>query len=97
MLDQPCASVVIPCLNEAFHIGACLDALANQEGVESGFEVLVVDGGSNDGTRDILDQRAATEPWLRVLDNPDRITPIAMNQGIAGSTVGRCDHFGSPR
>ena len=85
MLDQPCASVVIPCLNEAFHIGACLDALANQEGVESGFEVLVVDGGSNDGTRDILDQRAATEPWLRVLDNPDRITPIAMNQGIAAA------------
>lgn len=83
MSNQPCASVVIPCLNEAAHIGACLDALAHQEGAEVGFEVLVVDGGSDDGTREILDRRVAVEPWLRVLENPDRITPIAMNKGIA--------------
>lgn len=85
MLDQPCASVVIPCLNEAAHIGACLDALAHQDGIEKGFEVLVVDGGSDDGTREILNERAAGEDWLRVLDNPDRITPIAMNTGIAAA------------
>jgi len=85
MLDQPCASVVIPCLNEAAHIRACLDALAHQEGIERRFEVLVVDGGSDDGTREILDERAAREDWLRVLDNPDRITPIAMNKGIAAA------------
>ncbi len=82
MSDQPYASVVIPCLNEAAHIGACLDALASQQGAEPGFEVLVVDGGSDDGTREILGRRTETDRWLRVLDNPERITPVAMNMGI---------------
>ena len=82
MSDRPCASVVIPCLNEAAHIEACLDSLAIQNGVESGFEVLVVDGGSKDGTLEILKRRALADSGLRVLDNPDRITPVAMNMGI---------------
>lgn len=82
MSDRPCASVVIPCLNEAAHIEACLDSLAIQNGVESGFEVLVVDGGSKDGTLEILKRRALADSGLHVLDNPDRITPVAMNMGI---------------
>ncbi|MAC17314.1 MAG: hypothetical protein CMC97_03350, partial [Flavobacteriales bacterium] len=59
MPDDPCASVVIPCLNEAAHIGSCLDALAGQQSLPGPLEVLVVDGGSTDGTRDILEGRAA--------------------------------------
>ncbi len=86
MSECPCASVVIPCLNEAAHIGACLDALSAQEGLDGAPEVFVVDGGSDDGTRDILDARRAQAPWLHVLDNPERITPIAMNKGIAAAT-----------
>ena len=82
MSDRPCASVVIPCFNEATHIGACLDALGAQVGLDRPFEVLVVDGGSDDGTRDILERRSAQADWVRMLDNPDRVTPIAMNTGI---------------
>jgi glycosyltransferase involved in cell wall biosynthesis len=78
--------VVIPCLNEAVHIGPCLDSLTGQEGLVEPVEVLVVDGGSTDGTRAILDARCAEDRWLRVLDNPDRITPIAMNKGISAAT-----------
>ena len=75
MSEPPCASVVIPCLNEVRHIGPCLDALDAQEGV-SGLEVLVVDGGSDDGTRGRLDSlqpdglpcasstiRSGSRPW----------------------------------
>ena len=83
MSHAPCVSVVIPCLNEADHIGSCLDALAGQVQLPAPLEVLVVDGGSNDGTRDILTARAAEADWLRVLDNPQRITPVAMNLGVA--------------
>ncbi|MAC17523.1 MAG: hypothetical protein CMC97_04425 [Flavobacteriales bacterium] len=82
MPDDPCASVVIPCLNEAAHIGSCLDALAGQQSLPGPLEVLVVDGGSTDGTRDILEGRAAQAVWLQMLDNPQRITPVAMNRGI---------------
>jgi rSAM/selenodomain-associated transferase 2 len=41
-------SIVIPALNEAGEIGACLQALAPLRG--RGHEVIVADGGSDDGT-----------------------------------------------
>jgi rSAM/selenodomain-associated transferase 2 len=41
-------SVVVPCFNEASGIGACLAALAPLRA--NGHEVIVVDGGSTDGT-----------------------------------------------
>ena len=47
MSEPPCASVVIPCLNEVRHIGPCLDALEGQTGLSGRLEVLVVDGGED--------------------------------------------------
>ena len=47
-----------------------------------GMEVLVVDGMSTDGTRQILNGWAKRQPNLRVLDNPKQIVPTAMNIGI---------------
>lgn len=82
MSDSPCASVVIPCLNEVDHIGACLDALDAQQGLTHPVEVFVVDGGSEDGTRDVLSQRSNGRAVVTVIDNPERITPVAMNLGI---------------
>ncbi len=37
---------------------------------------------SDDGTRDVLRELAGGDPELRVLDNPARITPAALNRGI---------------
>ena len=82
MSEPPCASVVIPCLNEVRHIGPCLDALDAQTGLSGRLEVLVVDGGSDDGTRELLDSLQPECIDLRVIDNPQRITPVAMNLGI---------------
>ena len=83
-------SVVIPCLNEAAYIDATLQALATQEDPGEPFEVVVADGGSTDGTRELLNAWEARDPRFRVVDNPDRITPVAMNLGIRaahGETV----------
>ena len=82
MSEPPCASVVIPCLNEVRHIGPCLDALDAQTGLSGRLEVLVVDGGSDDGTRELLDSLQPECIDLRVIHNPQRITPVAMNLGI---------------
>ena len=82
MSGSPCASVVIPCLNEVHFIGPCLEALDAQVGLSGRLEVLVVDGGSDDGTRELLASLRPERIDLRVIDNPKRITPVAMNLGI---------------
>jgi glycosyltransferase involved in cell wall biosynthesis len=74
--------VIIPCRNEARHIEACLRDVLAFESPPEGFEVLVVDGMSEDGTREILAAIGARDPRVRVLDNPFRTTPHALNIGI---------------
>jgi len=66
-------SIVIPAYNERATIGALLDRVASAalpEGVER--EVLVVDDGSTDGTRELLREIAARgEPPFRLLEQPE--------------------------
>lgn len=75
-------SVIIPCRNERKHIEVCVRSLLRQDPPPGGLEVLVVDGLSEDGTRDILENLAKEHPELRIVDNPRRVTPCAMNAGI---------------
>lgn len=75
-------SVVIPCRNERQHIESCVRSILSQERPPGGMEVIVVDGLSDDGTREILESMAKKHPELRVVDNPHRLTPCAMNTGI---------------
>lgn len=70
-------TIAIPVLDEEAHIGACLDAVASQTYPEV-VEVLVVDGGSSDRTREL----AAAYPGVRVLDNPDRIQASGLNVAL---------------
>ena len=78
-------SVVIPCFNEQHHIEACVRSILSQDRPSGGFELIVADGLSNDGTREILKRLASEHSELRVVDNPRRITPCAMNVGIQES------------
>lgn len=76
------ASVIIPCRNEAQFIDRCLESVFAFDPVPGGYEVLIVDGRSDDGTRDRLSDWSLRQPNMRVLDNPDRIVPTGMNIGI---------------
>jgi glycosyltransferase involved in cell wall biosynthesis len=75
-------TAVVPCLNEARYIGQCLDSLVACDYPKDRLEVLVCDGMSDDGTRAIVTQYVARYPFIRLVDNPRRITPCAMNAGI---------------
>jgi len=83
----PLVSIIIPERNEAAYIGACLDAVLAQDYPPAQLEALVVDGMSNDGTRDILQQVIVAHPQrrIRLLDNPRRIVPTALNIGLAAA------------
>ena len=60
------AAVLLPTLNERGFIRDCLESLVHQQGCEID-EILVLDGGSTDGTRDIVD---AAGPPVRLVPNP---------------------------
>ena len=52
----PKISVIIPCRNEEKFIGKCLDSILNQDYPKEKMEVLVVDGMSEDRTREIIEK-----------------------------------------
>ena len=93
--DPPKVSVVIPCRNERPYIREVIDSVLNSEQPDGGMEIIVVDGKSDDGTREILEAlQAQHASRLRVLDNPKRITPCALNLGVRaarGSVIVRLD------
>jgi glycosyltransferase involved in cell wall biosynthesis len=79
---NPKLSVVIPCRNEIGFIERCLRSVFAAEQIRGGSEVIVVDGMSEDGTREILSSFQKMHHNLIVLNNPRRTVPSAMNIGI---------------
>lgn len=79
-------SVIIPCYNEERFIGKALENLADQYTPED-YEIIVVDGISVDRTRQIIGAFRQSHPELsiRVVDNPARNIPRALNLGIAAA------------
>jgi succinoglycan biosynthesis protein ExoA len=81
----PFVSIIIPCRNEAQHIEQCLSGILAQDYPSDRMEVIVADGMSDDGTRDILSAIAARDARVRVVDNPKRVTPAGLNAAIKAS------------
>jgi glycosyltransferase involved in cell wall biosynthesis len=79
---DPAVSIVIPVRSEARFLDRCLRSIFAADPVPGGMEVVLVDGMSEDGSRQILAEWTRRQPNLRVLDNPQRIVPTAMNIGI---------------
>ncbi len=77
------ATVIMPVRNEGSHMRVSLEGVLSQDASPDSFEVLVVDGMSTDETRDVVREVMTRHPNVRLLDNPGRIVPTAMNVGIA--------------
>ena len=71
--------VVIPCLNEEASIAGVINT-ALRESDKINLLIVVADGGSSDGTRNIVRQLATTTPNVRLMDNPARIQSAGVNR-----------------
>jgi cellulose synthase/poly-beta-1,6-N-acetylglucosamine synthase-like glycosyltransferase len=105
-MSLPPVTVIMPVRNAANYIGRSLQGLLSQDYPLHRVEVLVVDGMSEDSTRDIVAQLASAlhdtkeenglnqNISIRLLDNPDRVVPAALNIGLEharGEVIFRLD------
>ena len=75
-------SIIIPCRNEENYIGKCLDSLIDNDYPKDLIEIFIIDGMSEDNTREIVKKYTKQYFFIKLVDNPKMITPIAMNIGI---------------
>ncbi|MCF3178668.1 glycosyltransferase [Streptomyces polychromogenes] len=75
----PAVSAVVPAHNEEATIAACVRALL--DGGCPGIDIVVVDDGSTDGTATAA--RSVVDPRVRVVSQPNRGKPAALNAGVA--------------
>ena len=90
----PFVSVIVPCRNEAAFLGACLDSILRSDYPPLRMEVLVADGASEDGSLKLIEYYVAKDTRVRRIDNPERVTPVALNRAILaarGEIVMRLD------
>jgi succinoglycan biosynthesis protein ExoA len=91
---NPRVSIIMPVRNEASHIERSLAAVFAQDDPAESVEVIVADGMSTDGTRDVLRRWQARRPNLKIVDNPGRIAPTGLNAALRearGETIVRVD------
>jgi glycosyltransferase involved in cell wall biosynthesis len=90
----PFVTVVVPCRNEEKHIGRCLESILANDYPKERMEILVLDGVSEDRTREIVASYSERHPIIRLVDNPEKHIPAAMNLGIqkaCGETIIKMD------
>lgn len=80
--NEPMVTVILPVLNESEYIEQCLRSLMNNTYDRQKVEILVVDGGSNDGAREIVAKLASEDRRVRLIDNPGRSQAAGLNIGI---------------
>lgn len=87
-------SLIIPCRNEYKFIGDCLQQCLDQKCLSDEVEIIVADGQSDDGTLQILENYSRLYPQIKIIENTEKVTPVALNKAILaakGEIVVRID------
>jgi len=87
---DPVVSVIIPCYNGEQFIGDAIKSVLSQSFRE--LEVIVVDDGSVDGSRRVIDKFESDSRLVRLAHDKNRGIPSARNTGIRAAK-GRCIAF----
>jgi len=80
--DTPFVSVIMPVRNEADFVERAVTSVLNNDYPAEKMEVIVVDGISDDGTRETVGRLSRQDDRVKMLDNPQQIVPTAMNIGL---------------
>ncbi|MGB0390646.1 MAG: glycosyltransferase family 2 protein [Salibacteraceae bacterium] len=75
-------SIVIPCKNEKNYIENCIGSFIKKANLDYDLEVLVIDGMSTDGTREIVAEINGKHANVKLIDNHVMVTPRALNLGL---------------
>jgi glycosyltransferase involved in cell wall biosynthesis len=75
-------SIVMPIRNEEKYIDDCIASLLKQDFPMRNLEIILVDGDSNDKTCEIIESYMQTNSNIKLLHNPNKTVPYAMNTGI---------------
>ena len=84
--NLPCVSIIIPCRNEEKYIRQCLNSLLDNNYCKKYLEIIIVDGMSIDRTREIIRKYTQHYNFIKIIDNPKYIKPIALNLGIRAAS-----------
>ena len=74
--------VVIPALNEANHIADCIKSLTLNDSFAGATTIVVADGGSTDGTQNIVEELAQHHSDLHLLHNPQKLQSAGINTAV---------------
>lgn len=75
-------SIIIPCRNEEAYIAQCIESFLNQSYSNKLLQIIIADGMSTDGTRDIIKMYQEKHNNIFLLDNIEYTAPAGMNKGI---------------
>ena len=94
-------SLIVPCYNEELTIGLLLDAILRQTYPVEDIQVIIADGQSTDGTRDVIERFSQANPSLniQIVENPNRIIPSGLNAALdhaQGEVIIRLDAHSIP-
>ncbi len=77
-------SIICPTYNERKFIDAVVNSLCADDGLQK--EILITDGGSDDGTQERVQELVKTHPQLRLIDNPGKTSTLAFNTSFPKSS-----------
>jgi len=85
-MNKPRVTLIVPCRNEEKFIEKVIKSVISQTYPKDRMEVLFIDGQSEDRTREIIELYSQKYPFIKLLINPYKYVPQAMNIGIKAAT-----------
>ena len=87
-------SIILPIRNEAKRLKQTLESIFNQNNINQGIEILIADGMSDDGTREIIEEYIKTNGNIQLIDNPEYLVSTGFNRALStarGDFITRVD------